>query len=485
MSCNSIRGPVAPRQPGRTPAPCTLSREPPTVRGTWLLGSTRELLRDPLELGLRGYAEGGDVVRYAVGLPGRRREFFTVNHPDGVGELLNAPNHLNYRKDSEFYRAMRDLYGNGLVTSQDETWLRQRRFIQPLFTPQSVDGHVTTMVDGAERVAIRWHNCPSRLVDLGAEMTALTLGVAARILFGVQAPQMLPVLRTTLPVLGRAVLQRGVSAVRFPSAWPTPGNRRIARAESRLDGLCDAIIERRRAAAEPGVDLIGRLVAAQECGDALSTAEIRDQVKVFLLAGHDTTATMLTFALHLLGKNAGVQNRARDEAEQVLVGGTPTAADAHALTYTTMVLKEAARMYPPSPYLTRRAVEEREVCGYRIPAGADVNLAPWVVHHRADLWPEPFRFDPERFTPDSERERHKYAWFPFGHGPRGCIGQRFAMLEAAVALAILVREFEFCSLSDSVALTTDLLLHPAGEVPCRVRRRVPVRPANRHTDQWP
>ncbi len=209
MSSNSIRSPLSPPQPRRTPPPCTPSREPPTVRGTWLLGSTRELLRDPLELGLRGYAEGGDVVRYVVGLPGRRREFFTVNHPDGVGELLNAPRHLNYRKDSEFYRAMRDLYGNGLVTSQDEAWLRQRRFIQPLFTPQNVDGYVATMVEEAERVAIRWHNCPSHLVDLDGAMRTLTLGVATRILFGVQAPRMLPILRTTLPILGRAVLQRG------------------------------------------------------------------------------------------------------------------------------------------------------------------------------------------------------------------------------------------------------------------------------------
>lgn len=483
MSSNSIRSPLSPPQPRRTPPPCTPSREPPTVRGTWLLGSTRELLRDPLELGLRGYDEGGDVVRYVVGLPGRRREFFTVNHPDGVGELLNAPHHLGYRKDSEFYRAMRDLYGNGLVTSQDETWLRQRRFIQPLFTPRSVDGYVTPIVEEAERVAIRWHNCPSHLVDLDGEMRALTLGVAARILFGVQAPRMLPVLRMTLPVLGRAVLQRGVSAVRIPSTWPTPGNRRIARAESRLDGLCDAIIEHRRTAAEAGTDLLGRLVAAREDGDTLSTEEIRDQVKVFLLAGHDTTATMLTFALHLLGKDAGVQDRARDEAERVLGGETPTASDVHALTYTTMVLEESARLYPPSPYLTRRAVEEREVCGYRIPAGADVNLAPWVIHHRADLWPDPFRFDPDRFTPDRVKERHKYAWFPFGHGPRGCIGQRFAMLEAAVTLAILLREFEFRSPPGSVVVTTDLLLHPAGAVPCRVLRRVPVHSAAHRTHQ--
>ncbi|KOS54217.1 cytochrome P450 [Rhodococcus rhodochrous] len=481
MTSNSIRSPLSPPQPRRTPPPCTSSREPPIVRGTWLLGSTRELLRDPLELGLRGYAEGGDVVRYVVGLPGRRREFFTVNHPDGVGELLNAPRHLDYRKDSEFYRAMRDLYGNGLVTSQDETWLRQRRFIQPLFTPQSVDGYVTPMVAEADRVAIRWHNCSSRLVDLDGEMRALTLGVAARILFGVQAPRMLPILRTTLPVLGRAVLQQGASAIRIPSSWPTPGNRRIANAESRLDGLCDAIIERRRTSAEPGTDLIGRLVAAREGGDALSTEEIRDQVKVFLLAGHDTTATMLTFALHLLGKDAGVQDRVRDEVERVLGDETPTASGVHALTYTTMVLEEAARLYPPSPYLTRRAVEERDVCGYRIPAGADVNLAPWVIHHRADLWPDPFRFDPDRFTPDRVKERHKYAWFPFGHGPRGCIGQRFAMLEAAISLAILVREFEFRSPSGSVAVTTDLLLHPVGAVPCRVRRRVPVRRADRRT----
>ncbi|TQC42215.1 cytochrome P450 [Rhodococcus sp. WS4] len=446
--------------------------EPATLSGSWLLGSTREFLRDPLQLGLRGFDECGDVVRTIVGVPGLRRENFIVNHPDGAAQLLNAPTNRNYRKDNTFYQAMRDLFGNGLVTSQDDTWLRQRRFIQPLFTPKSVDTYAAVMAEEADRVAAQWHAYPDRVIDLGSEMTRLTLGIATRILFGEDATRMVPILKTTFPVLGRAVLQRGVSPVPIPLNWPTPANRRIARAEDRIHTVCAEIIAHRRAAATPGTDLIGRLVEARDAnGDALSDTEIRDQVKVFLLAGHDTTATALTFALHLLGRNPHAQNQVREEAERTLNDAPPTAADIHALTYTTMVLKETTRLYPSAPYLARNTVEESDVCGYRIPAGADVTIAPWVIHHRSDLWPDPYRFDPERFAPEHEKDHHKLAWFPFGHGPRGCIGQRFAMLEAAVTLATLVRGFEFSTPPGEVALTADLLLHPAGEVPCHVLRR--------------
>lgn len=447
-------------------------REPDTLSGSWLLGSTLEFLRDPLALGLRGFEECGDVVRTVVGPPGLRRENFVVNHPDGAAQLLNAPTNRNYRKDNTFYRATRELFGNGLVTSQDETWLRQRRFIQPLFTPKSVDGYTTVMAEEADRVATQWRQHPDRVIDLRAEMTQLTLGIATRILFGEDATRMVPILKDAFPVLGRAVLTRGISPVPIPLNWPTPANRRIARAEDRIHTVCAEIIAHRRTAATPGTDLIGRLVEARDDhGDALSDIEIRDQVKVFLLAGHDTTATALTFALHLLGRNPDAQQQVREEVERTLTDAPPTAADIRALTYTTMVLKETTRLYPSAPYIARNTVEDSDVCGYWIPAGADVTIAPWVIHHRGDLWPDPFRFDPERFAPDHEKDHHKLAWLPFGHGPRGCIGQRFAMLEAAVTLAILAREFEFDTPPGEVALTADLLLHPAGEVPCHVHRR--------------
>ncbi|MFD3508723.1 cytochrome P450 [Nocardia sp. NPDC058666] len=447
---------------------------PPTASGSWLLGSTREFFRDPLDKSLRGFDEGGDVVRYVFGLPGLRREYFIVSDPDGAAQLLNAPTNQNYRKDSGFYQPMRDMFGNGILTSQDDTWKRQRRFIQPLFTARSVDGYAAVMAEEVDRVVAQWRQRPDGVVDVSKEMTRLTLAIVARVLFGEDSTRMVPIVRSTFPVLCRAVKWRGMSPAPTPLTWPTPANRRIARAQKHIRAVCEEIIAHRRAADVAGSDLIGRLVSARDGDDALSDNEIRDQVKIFLFAGHDTTATALTFALHLLGSAPEAQARVREEADRVLTGSPPTAADIHELTYTTMVLKEATRLYPSAPFLSRRAVRDSDICGYHIPAGADVTISPWVVHHRADLWPDPYRFDPDRFDPDLDKQRHKFAWFPFGHGPRGCIGQHFAMLEAALTLATLVRDFEFTTPPGEVAVTSDVVLHPVGEVPCQVRMRTRV-----------
>lgn len=455
------------------------SHVPPTVPGSWWLGSTRDILRNSLDLGLRAYEECGDVVRVVVGPPGRRHEFFTINHPDGVGLLLSAPNNRNFRKDSVFYQAVRDVYGDGLLTSQDEKWLRQRRMIQPLFTPKNVDGYAQAIRTEVEHVAGTLPGNEGQVLDLRAWMGELTLGVASKILFGEQSPQMTGVLRAAFPVLGRAYLRRGLAPVKIPLTWPTPANRRTACAEKQIRAVCDELVEHRRSLPDPGTDLVGRLISARDDNDRLSVDEIRDQIKVFLLAGHETTATALTFALHLLGHSPDVQKRVREEAESVLDTDGGSAAEARALAYTTMVLEEATRLYPPAPYLTRNGIEASDICGFRIPAGADVNVATWVIHHRADLWPDPFRFDPERFAPGRESERHRFAWVPFGHGPRGCIGQRFAMLEAVIALAVLVRAYEFLSPEGDVPVNADIVLHPVGTVPCLVRQRSSVPPATR------
>ncbi|MFE3098936.1 cytochrome P450 [Nocardia tengchongensis] len=454
----------------------TQLREPTRVSSPWLLGCTRELLRDPLGLGMRAFEECGDVARYDPGPLGPRRPNFGVNHPDGAARVFSAATYRDYRKDSRFFGPLRDLYGDGLLTSQDETWLRQRRFIQPLFITRSVDGYATVMAREVDRLSGEWRGQPdSEVVDLHAEIVRLTLRIVARVLFGADAERMLPVVRADFPVLGRAALRRFTVPYPAPLSWPTPANRRIARARARIAAVCDEIIADRQAATTPGEDLIGRLIAARDGSEALSDKEIRDQIRIFLFAGHDTTATLVTFALYLLGRDAQAQERVRREAERQLPEAPPTTADLAALGETTMVLKEVARLYPPAPYVSRVSVRDSEICGYRIPAHSDVTVSPWVIHHRADLWPDPFRFDPHRFAPGKEDERHKFAWLPFGHGPRGCIGERFAMLEAGIAVARLVRDFEFVTPPGDIQLTTDLVLHPVGPVPCRIRCRAQVR----------
>ena len=216
---------------------------------------------------------------------------------------------------------------------------------------------------------------------------------------------------------------------------------------------------------------MGLLLDARDEGSSLTEGEVRDQVLVFLLAGHETTSTALTYTLHLLGQHPDVQHRVRAEVDTIAGGRALTAQDVPALGYTTMVLKEAMRLYPSAPFLGRLAVQDDQIGGYHIPAGADVVLAPWITHRHPAFWDQPERFDPQRFTPEQEKARHRYAWFPFGGGPRACIGQHFSMLESVIALAALVRDFQFAARPGEPARTNHITLRPTHGVPSRVTAR--------------
>ncbi|WP_068274406.1 cytochrome P450 [Aldersonia kunmingensis] len=446
-------------------------KEPPLLSGPRLLGPLRELRRDPLGIGLRAYREAGDVARVSIGPPGRRIEFYGLYHPDGAAGILDAADAHNFRKESTTYDEMRNIFGNGLVTSQDEDWLRQKRFVQPLFTTKRVDGYAATMSDEIERYIASLRARSSETVNLSSEMTGLTLPLAVRILFGDDADRILPVLGAEFPLLSDATIKRGFSPMRTPLGWPTPLNVRTRRAREKIFRICDEIVDRRRASGIGSDDLVGRLIDARDGSESLSDSEVRDQILIFLFAGQDTTSIALTFALWLLGRHPEIQQQVRDEADRVLTGQTPTAEDVRALGYTTMVLKEATRLYPPVPYVARKAVEERELCGYRIPAGSDVATSAWVIHRRPDLFEDPETFDPDRFLPAREKAMHKYAWFPFGHGPRGCIGQHFAMLEAALALGRLVQEFEFRTPPGDPQLRSGITVMPVTPVLGQVTAR--------------
>jgi len=442
----------------------------PLIPGSVLLGSAMELRRDMLTAYERAFQRYGDVVRFRVGPPGARLELHVLSHPDAAHRVLAGAS-ANYRKDNNFYSEIRSAFGDGLLTSQDADWQRQKRFLQPLFGPKRVDGYAAAMGEQVDDLVDRWRAGSPGLLDLHEEMTALTLGTVCRILFGEDLDRILPVVQRTFDPLGDAVRRRAMAGLRLPRQWPTPVNRRLLRAERDLHGVCDEIVARRRADGERRQDMLGLLVDARDDGRSLTDAEVRDQVLIFLLAGHETTSTALTYALHLLGRHPDAQRRVRAEVAAVVGDGSITAQHAAALPYTTMVLKETMRLYPSAPLLGRRAVEEDEILGYRIPAGADVVVAPWVVHRHPDFWDQPQRFDPQRFAPEREKARHRYAWFPFGGGPRGCIGQHFSMLESVIALASLVRGFDFVAAPGDPRNTNHITLRPVGEVLSQVTAR--------------
>jgi cytochrome P450 len=442
----------------------------PLAPGSVLLGSAMDLRRDMLTTYEQAFQQYGDVVRFRAGLPGARIELHLLCHPDAAHRVLAGASG-NYRKDNAFYAEIRSAFGNGLLTSDDADWQRQKRFLQPLFGPKRVDGYAAAMGEQVDDLARRWRPRLPATLDVHDEMTRLTLATVCRILFGEDVDRILPVVQRTFEPLGDAVRRRAMAGLRPPRSWPTPVNRQLLRAQRELHGVCDEIVAHRRAGGERRNDMLGLLIDARDEGESLTDAEVRDQVLIFLLAGHETTSTALTYALHLLGRHPDAQRRVRAEVAAVAGDGEVTPQHVAALTYTTMVLKETMRLYPSAPLLGRRAVEDDEICGYRIPAGADVVVAPWVVHRHPDFWDQPQRFDPGRFVPEREKARHRYAWCPFGGGPRGCIGQHFSMLESVIALAMLVRDFEFVAPPGEPRRTNHITLRPVGGVFSHVTAR--------------
>jgi len=304
-------------------------------------------------------------------------------------------------------------------------------------------------------------------------MVDYALRTVGRVLFGADVTNAVPVIRATFPVLNQHVRRRGISPLRLPRQWPTPSQIRAAAARRALYDVVDAVIERRTGGSATGQDLISLLLAARdpETGAQLSRQEIRDQVLIFLLAGHETTSTALTFTIHLLGRHPDVQTAVHREIAEALGGRAPQADDIAKLTLTTMVLKEAMRLYPPAFALGRLAETEVTIAGNRIPAGSIVLLSSWATHRHPDFWPDPRRFDPRLVEPAAEAARPRYAYFPFAGGLRGCIGGHFAMAEATVAIATLFVQFVVTSEPGDIALSADITLRPAVPVRCRVSLR--------------
>jgi cytochrome P450 len=445
---------------------------PPRPRANPLLGSALDLRRSRIHTYERAMREHGDVVRLAVGPPGARFDLYCVFHPDGVKAVL-AGSREGYSKGTRFYRQVAQALGWGLLTSEGDLWRRQRRLIQPLFTRKQIAGYAGLMAEQAEAVAGRW-DCARRgdgVVDANAEMVQLALGVVGRAIFGDDISKAGDVIGSAFAVLGRHTSRRATSALALPASWPTSANRRAARARAALYGVVDELITERERAGADGDDLLSRLLRARDpdTGQAMDVQQVRDEALIFLLAGHETTSTALTFTLHLLGRHPNEQQLLHEEIDAVLDGRSPNADDAQALERTTRAIKEAMRLYPPAYALGRLAAADQEIGGYTIPAGSVVVVSQYATHRHPRFWENPDAFEPARFTPEREAARHPFAYFPFGAGPRSCIGSRFAMLEATIAVAVLLQRFRIHSPPEDVPLDTQgITLRPQGVVPIRI-----------------
>lgn len=448
----------------------------PGPRGLDVLRRVAALRRDPLRALLAARADLGDVVRF----PLLHRSFFLVAHPEGVDHVLHA-NAANYRKCTRTYRKIRELMGDGLVTSEGTGWRRQRDLVQPAFRHQQIDRFAAVVARNTAELVDRWSRLPDHQpTPLEREIRHLTLRTVGHTLLG-QEVGTHPGSTGAAIVTALAYSGRRAEALLDPWRLPTPARRAFIRARSLLDVLVARLIDERASRpAEP--DLLSMLLDARdpETGEGLCRAEIRDQVLTILLAGHETTATALVWTCFLLSEHPAVQERLAAEAAAVLAGRPAEFSDLVRLRYTRMVLEESMRLFPPIWMVERRCTEADEIGGFHIPAGSIVALSQYVTHRHPDVWEEPERFRPERFRPERARGRPRGGYFPFGGGPRGCIGAGFAMMEAQLILAMLCERFRLEPVSGQRVQTRGgITLRPRRHLWLHLRHRRPAAAAAR------
>ncbi|HEX5708522.1 MAG TPA: cytochrome P450 [Pyrinomonadaceae bacterium] len=425
--------------------------------------------RDPLEFVTRLARTYGDVARFGDS----SQNFFLLSHPDFVRDVLVTHN-SDFMKSRGLQRAKR-LLGEGLLTSEPPLHRRQRRLAQPAFHKQRVAAYASVMVDYALRhERERWGD--GRTLDIAHEMMLLTLAIAGQTLFGTETEAEAEEVGQALSATMSSFTRMMMPFAELLDRLPLPSTRRFQQARARLDRVIYRIIEERRASGVDRGDLLSMLLLAQdEEGDheGMSDEQLRDEVMTIFLAGHETTANALTWTWYLLSQNPEAEERLHAEVDAVLGDRKPSAEDLPRLPYAEKVLAESMRLYPPAWILGRRALKDYEVGGYYVPAGSIVLMSQYVMHRDARYFPDPERFDPERWTPEAKQARPQFSYFPFGGGPRRCIGEGFAWMEATLVLATIARKWRVRVRDDyRVETQPRITLRPGrGGVPATLERR--------------
>lgn len=423
------------------------------------------------------YTPESFAIDYGIRRLGLQR-FVLLNHPDYIKHVL-VTNHANYEKGRLTRQILGPVLGQGLLTSEDALWRRQRRIAAPAFQHRRLTGLTETMVDCAARMADRWRQPAAECAtfDVAREMSALTMEIVARTLFGSDITDRVGDLRGAIADILRGIGQPNpMDLLGLPEWLPRrqdPGARGAMR---RVNKMVGDILQTRRKAAVDKPDLLGMLLAARDpdTGEAMSDRQLRDEILTLFAAGHETTANGLTWTWYLLSEHPEVRDRLEAEIDATLGGRTPAYEDLERMPYGRMVFEEALRLYPPAFALNRVALAPDRIGPVEIRAGDLVSISPYVTHRNPKLWPDPERFDPDRFLPNAVAKRPKFAYFPFGGGPRICIGNNFAMIEARLALATLAQRYRL-SLVDGhpVVPYGRVTLRPRYGLKMRVEERRP------------
>jgi cytochrome P450 len=435
----------------------TSLRLPPGPKGSWLGGNLPDFRKHRLDFLTRCAREHGDMVKLRFA----HRTIYLVCHPDWVEEVL-----VTHSKHFTKHFALRlnpVILGNGLLTSEGDFWLRQRRLIQPVFNRSRILGYASAMVEATQRLLATWRAGEKR--DIHLEMMRVTLDVAAKTLFGAEVGDAAQTIAHALEVAQQNFLLRFNSLMPLPMWIPTPANLRMSRAVRQLDDVIYRIIRQRRAEMSskprgdvlgtPGIrgtssqglgdDLLSLLLNArdEDDGSAMTDKQLRDEAMTLFLAGHETTALTLSWAWYLLAQHPEAERKLWAELDAVLAGRTPSVEDWPKLKFTEMIALESMRLYPPAYLVGREAIVDCEIGGYTVPRGTTMMMPQWVVQRDPRFFDEPDAFRPERWGQERIKSLPKFAYFPFGGGPRVCIGQQFAMMELVLILATIAQKYRF------------------------------------------
>jgi cytochrome P450 len=449
-----------------------LAALPPGPKGHYLVGNLLDYARDPLDFMARCSREYGDIVRLHMGgLP-----LYLLSHPDHA-EYVLVKNNRNFIK-SRYFRRELSFLGQGLLNSEGELWRRQRRLAQPAFHKRRVGAYGEAMVSHAERMLARWRDGEVR--DVHQEMRRLTLGIVAEVLFGAgrdKADEVGEVLGWLDKHTNRLEEQGSAMVLRFLLGnFPTPTNLRFRKGIGRLDEIIYGLIEERRENAKDTGDLLSMLLRFRdEAGTRMTDKQLRDEVITLLLAGHETTALALSWSWYLLSQHPEVEAKLLEELREVLGDRTPMVEDLPHLPYAEMVIKESMRLYPPAWGVSREAIEECEIGGYHLPAGTQLLIVLWAMHRDPRNFQDPEAFNPARWEGGLAKKVPRYAYLPFGAGPRICIGGSFAITEAILLLATIARDFQLELVPEQrrVIPQPSTTLRPRGGIRMYLRKRHP------------
>ena len=439
---------------------------PPGPEGNLILGVMPEFNRDTLGF-IERCRDYGDVVRMRFLY---LTAYFLYN-PDHIEYVLvsNAKNFIKSRSlRSPFFQR---LVGNGLLTSEGEVWKRQRRLAQPAFHRQRISAYGEVMVNYATRMISSWRAGDER--DIHRDMMNLTMQVVVKTLFNADVSGDADKVGQILSQMGKPFASQATLKWILDNRLPTRTHRRFNAAAREIDEIVYRIIAERRSSGSDEGDLLSMLLAAlDEDNSQMTDRQLRDEVMTIFLAGHETSALTLSWAWYLMGQNPEVEKKFHAELDEVLGNRLPSVADMARLKYTDLIARESMRLYPPAYGLGREAIEEFELGGYRVPAGSQLFMFQWAVQRDPRFFAEPERFYPERWTEDFSNSLPKYAYFPFGGGPRACIGNYFAMMEIVLLLATIGQRFRFTLLPDQpVSLLPAMSLRPKDGIKVRVENR--------------